>query len=154
MQKHVVSGGRYPVLRAIALLYLIGAGVAILGGIVGCIWILTRAPLASWGDRTMMCLSTLAAAFFVCIGSLAVAEVLKLFMDVEHNTRMTAVAVAPVSASLVGPDVPRSSSVSAGNEPVIAGAAHAVSSDSAHQNRMTAHILDEETAEGALLRGR
>jgi hypothetical protein len=62
-----------------------------------------------------------------------IAEVLKLFMDIEHNTRMhmsmhSTPMPEPVAAS-AGPNGPSGS----------------------HVNRM--RELDEETAEGALLRG-
>src|SRR5947207_1779664 len=84
---HLMSGGRYPVLRSLALLYLIGAAVAIVGGVLAMIWALAWAP-DSMSHRVVLALGVLAATFFVVISMLAIAEVLKLFMDIEHNSRM------------------------------------------------------------------
>src|SRR5687767_16023305 len=88
---HVRSGGRYPVLRALAIIYMIGAAVAAVGGIIAAVWALAWAPLSAT-DRLVMAGGALAAAFFVVISMLAIAEVLKLFIDIEHNSRLTAVA--------------------------------------------------------------
>jgi len=131
-QKHFFSGGRYPVLRSLAILYLIGACVAVLVGIAACIWTLASAP-AGWGDRIMLAVAELAAAFFLFITMLAVAEVLKLFIDIEHNTRMTAVNSTEIPAA----PLPTSAPVEVTTPAV--------------SNRL--HTLDEETAEAALLRG-
>jgi hypothetical protein len=120
---HVMSGGRYPVLRALALLYLIAAAVAVIAGVVGIGYVLASANDAMTG-RLILAAGVIAATFFVVISLLAIAELLKLFMDIEHNSRVMrsnvngeAVAVMP----------------------------------GGHTNRMA--TLDEETAEGALLRG-
>lgn len=129
-QKHLISGGRYPVLRTLGILYLIGAGVAVLVGIAASIWTLVSAP-ANWDDRIMLAVGVLAATFFLFITMLAIAEVLKLVIDIEHNTRMTAVNSTPMPA---GP-----------------AAAPAEGGLAMQQNRL--HTLDEETAEAALLRG-
>lgn len=128
-QKHFVSGGRYPVLRSVAILYLIGACVSVLLGIASCIWALSSAP-ANWADRIMLGIVALAASFFLFITMLAIAEVLKLVIDIEHNTRLTAVNSTLPAAQ---PPVPVD-----GGQPAPA-------------NRL--HMLDEETAEAALLRG-
>jgi hypothetical protein len=122
----VTSGGRYPVLRALALLYLIGAGLAVLAGIVACGWILIRANDVLTGKLILMA-GALVATFFVCISLLAIAEVLKLFMDIEHNSRMLSGSAA----------------VATDDGRTMAGVQHT--------NRVS--MLDEETAEGALLRG-
>src|SRR5678815_3124073 len=90
----VKSGGRYPVLRSIALLYIIGAGLAALVGLIGAIYAVGWSP-NSWNGRLALAASLLAATFFVCLSLLAIAEVLKLFMDIEHNSRM---AAGPMSA--------------------------------------------------------
>jgi hypothetical protein len=129
-QRHLISGGRYPVLRTLGILYLIGAGVAVLVGVAACIWTLSSAP-ANWGDRIMMAVGVLAAAFFLFITMLAVAEILKLVIDIEHNTRLTAVNSTPMSSE------PAASPSDGGM--------------SMQHNRL--HALDEETAEAALLRG-
>ena len=131
---HVRSGGRYPVLRSLAILYLIGSAVAVLGGLIAAGWALVRAPYAP-GDRVILAVGALAAAFFVVISMLAIAEVLKLFIDVEHNTRMAALGMRPMT--------PPATSV----EPGMVG----TPGERSHTNRLDA--LDDETAEAALLRG-
>src|SRR5262245_33921445 len=73
---HLASGGRYPVLRSLAIIYLIGAGVAILGGLIAAGWALVRFPFTV-SDRVILAVASLAATFFIVIGMLAVAELLK-----------------------------------------------------------------------------
>jgi hypothetical protein len=130
---HVMSGGRYPVLRALAILYVIGGALAVIGTLVGIGYILARGP-GSAMDRVIISIGACVAGFFIVVSMLAVAEVLKLFIDMEHNTRMwmssgrTTVAVAPGMAEI--------SSASGGD---------------GFTNRIEA--LDEETAEAALIRG-
>ena len=125
---HVNSGGRYPVLRALAILYVIMAVIALVAGLIGAGWALVAAP---WnvGNRLILALLTLAGSIFVILGSLAVAEVLKLFMDIEQNTRMYMTRETT--------DATRSMPVAA--------------SDGGRPNRL--REMDEETAETALLRG-
>ena len=130
---HVKSGGRYPVLRSLAIIYLIGAAVAAVAGVIAAGWALIWAPLST-SDRFIMAGSALAATFFIVISMLAIAEVLKLFIDIEHNSRLTAVAALQrVSTGPADPAV------------VVPG------DGGARPNRLDA--LDEETAEAALLRG-
>lgn len=122
---HIGSGGRYPVLRAVAILYLIMAVVALAAGIVGAGWALLRSP---WGvgDRIVLALLVLAGSFFMIVGSLAVAEIIKLFVDMEHNTRVAA-------GRALGENT-------------------AAPAAATHNNRLR-EFDEEETAEGALLRG-
>jgi len=135
---YVHSGGRYPVLRSLAILYLLGAAVAALAGIVAIIWSLVRAPFGM-GDRFVFAFAALAATFFAVISMLAIAEVLKLFIDVEHNTRLTAVAAMQRVAV-----VPPSDAIAA---------AAAMSGDGGVRAPSRLDALDDETAEAALLRG-
>src|SRR5947209_7918751 len=94
---YVSSGGRYPVLRTLAVLYLVGAVVyAAL-----CIWrivaafsggdLLTNdlfgAPTNVWG-KVIAAACWLAAAFIGVLAMFAVAELIKLFIDLEHNSRV------------------------------------------------------------------
>ena len=135
---HVMTGGRYPVLRALGILYLLGAAAVLLYGLYWIGWTLFAAP-ASIGDRFAVTLQALAATFFAVITILALAELIKLVIDIEHNTRMAAInAVAPtVAVSTPNTDVAVGTTAAvAGNGPV---------------NRMAQ--LDEESAEAALLRG-
>jgi hypothetical protein len=131
MTPHVKSGGRYPVLRSLAIIYLIGSALAVSGAIVGAIYILMRVRF-SMLDRTFMALGTLAAGFFLVVSMLAIAELLKLFIDLEHNTRMAAPGRIGMPASIM-PEPARGDGAGT------------------HVNRLDA--IDEETAEGALLRG-
>ena len=84
---HFSSGGRYPVLRSLAILYLLGALVIAAGGLAVAGWVAFSAP-DTMAHRMGLALATLAGTFFVTISMLAAAEVLKLFIDIEHNTRM------------------------------------------------------------------
>jgi hypothetical protein len=123
---HLLSGGRYPVLRALAIIYLILAGIAILGGVIGAGWALVRLPLTV-GDKIISAAAILVSSFFVVITMLAVAEVIKLFIDVEHNTRIAALrALRPT-----GPGDTSATGVDGGR----------------------LRELSEETAEAALLKG-
>ena len=138
---HVLSGGRYPVLRALAIIYVLGAALAAVSTILTIGWILLAARFAVT-DRLVMAVGALAAGFFLVLTMLAIAEVLKLVIDIEHNTRMAAMnAGAPTTMAVSTPagDVAvgtTAAAVAAGNGPV---------------NRMAQ--LDEESAEAALLRG-
>jgi cytochrome b subunit of formate dehydrogenase len=122
---HFSSGGRYPVLRAFAILYVLMAVIAVISGIGGALWALVAAP---WnvGNRVALALLALAGTFFLVVGILAVAEVIKLFIDIEHNTRIHAHSLEE-------------------------GMVQTSSSQGQRPNRL--RELDEETAEGALLRG-
>jgi hypothetical protein len=121
---HFSSGGRYPVLRAIAIIYLVLGGVSIIAGIVAVFWMLLRAPFDAV-DRVVLAAAALVASVFWCALMLGAAEVLKLFIDIEHNSRIAFRPAMPMNAEPVTP--------------------------AAHTNRIS--VLEEETAEAALLRG-
>src|SRR3954462_15445107 len=106
---HLQSGGRYPVLRAIGIIYVVMAGLSVIVGLIAAGYILTAQPW-SMTTRVVWAIVSLAGTCFAVIGSLAIAEVLKLVMDIEHNTRMHRMqhhqlpsAIAAVSAN--GPEV-------------------------------------------------
>ena len=89
---HLSSGGRYPVLRALAILQLVSALFVGVGGIIGSVYITTwyeRFKFTTLSDKIMIGLVGLAATFFLVIFTLAFAELIKLLIDIEHNTRMT-----------------------------------------------------------------
>jgi hypothetical protein len=134
MRAHLSSGGRYPVLRSLAIIYVIGACVALIGGLVAAGWALVRFPFTV-GDRVILAAASLAGAFFLVLGMLAIAELLKLFIDIERNTRIAALRAAALMERPLTP-----------NDGAISGGA-----PSQHVNRLDA--LEEETAEAALLRG-
>jgi hypothetical protein len=120
------SGGRYPILRSIAIIYLVLGGVSILAGIVAVFWMLISAPFAAT-DRIILAAAALVASVFWSALMLGAAEVIKLFVDIEHNTR---------TASIYRPMTP-----TATETPATDG----------HSNRFTA--LHDETAEAALILG-
>jgi hypothetical protein len=116
------------VLRAIGIIYVVMAAVSIVVGLIAAGYILASQPW-SMTTRVVWAIVSLAGTCFAVIGSLAVAEVLKLFMDIEHNTRtyMTRPSGEAIATSV------------------------APGRDGGHVNRILE--LDEETAEGALIRG-
>ena len=133
---HIASGGRYPVLRTIAILFMVAAVLSLCYGVYQAICVLANwtslesVPVAgNFGSRLSACFVWLAATFFAIILNIGIAEVIKLFMDVEPNTRMTAMNTA------VAPMAPLGATAPAVRVP--------------DGSRLT-----EETAEGALLRGR
>jgi hypothetical protein len=131
-QPHIRAGGRYPILRTIAILWLVGALLALIGGIYQAV-----CALAGWHDQELMrisgdavsgriisCSIWLASTFFAVLLSVAVAELIKLFIDIEENSRALMSNGHAVGSSIAAPvDGPRGK------------------------------IFVEETAEGALLRG-
>jgi hypothetical protein len=89
------------------------------------------------GQRFMLSLGILAGTFFAALGMFAIAEVIKLFIDMSNSMRMMAWAV-PGSVmkeeTVVTPE----------------GSATMVT-QTTHRNRLS--FLDDETAEAALIRG-
>jgi hypothetical protein len=126
---HLASGGRYPVLRSIAILYVIGGVATAVLGTIASIWSACILP-DSAAHAAALCFLGLAATFFVAISMFAIAEVLKLFIDIEHNSRM------------VQSDLPMPESTASTMMPNNGG----------HRTRIQ-WMQGEETAEGALLRG-
>jgi hypothetical protein len=128
---HIDSGGRYPVLRTIAILWLVSAALVLIGGVYQAVCSLLNARgqevillhSALFSSRVMASFIWLAATFFVVIMNVAVAELIKLAIDLEHNTRMTWMNN--------GPAAPTSTPIRAGN----------------------GRGAEEESAEAALIRG-
>jgi hypothetical protein len=137
----VASGGRYPVLRAVAILFMVGAVGIIIGGIYAAV-LAFQLPDSTWG-RVGWALVALAGTFFGVLGAVGCAELIKLFIDVEHNTRMAATQGFPAGVSTAMTDTPRIESLTApsGDGKAMAG------------GRVGQWLEGEETAEGALLRG-
>jgi len=146
---HLSSGGRYPVLRTLAILYLVGAVVLIVMGVWQAVNVfrggdtltndLFGAPTNTSG-KVMASASWLAATFIGALGMVAIAELIKLFIDIEHNTRTAASRTATAVATA---DVVAGDGVAAHDGPgvpIIGG-------------RGAKLMEGDETAEGALLRG-
>ena len=142
---HIQTGGRYPVLRALAILYLVGACIPLVFGVWRAAYVLMYghspedffgAP-TGWAGRFIVAASWLAASFLSVLFMVAVAELIKLFVDIEHNTRMSAMRFAPAPAP-------------APSEPETAAA---VASGDGRAGGRLQWLEGEETAEGALIRG-
>ena len=131
---HVASGGRYPVLRAIGIIYVVMAGISVIVGLITAGYILASQPW-QMTTRVVWAIVSLAGTCFAVIGSLAIAELLKLFMDIEHNTR-----TQPIHATGETTVTTTMSATGDTNGPELV-----------RTGRM--RQVDEETAEGALLRG-
>ena len=125
MKAHVLSGGRYPVLSSLGILSVICAGLVAVAGVVGAVWGLFTVT-DTLGGKVIWFAAWMAGAFIGCVWMLAFAEMIKLFIDLEHNTR-----------------VGNSGNGVIGDAAQIPGVSHV--------SRIAA--LDEETAEAALLRG-
>src|SRR4051812_5256237 len=142
---HLMSGGRYPVLRTIGIFYLLGAALTTIAGVVAAGWELFRAP-DNMTNRIQLSLGVLAATFFAVLAMLMIAEVIKLFIDMEHNTRMAAMAAA-MRAEQTAMPTPAGSVVAPGAPGVV------VDGVAVAPRIAGFHTPDEETAEAALLRG-
>jgi hypothetical protein len=143
---HLTNAARYPVLRALAILYLFAAAAVLVVGVWRAVQVLiwggdfvTHDLFGSTntlGARVMVAASWLASAFVGVLVMLAIAELIKLLMDIERNTRAIAHGPAAMTSA--------------------AAAAGAVPGDGAAATTAGGRIAlveGEETAEGALLRG-
>ena len=135
MKAHISSGGRYPVLRSLGILLIIAAALALIVGVARGVWGLFTVT-DTFAGRLIWFAFWSVGGFISAVLLLAFAESVKLFMDIEHNTRMAIPAAVANTTTVPAPDD---------------GSAAAVTATGAHVNRISA--LDEETAEGALLRG-
>jgi hypothetical protein len=121
------------VLRSLAILCVITAAVIAVAGIVGAVWSLFGITDTMTG-KLIGVAASLAAAFILCVWTLALAEMIKLFIDIEHNTRVAAGSPAVTEERMF-----------------VAGGDGKVDVTAGHTNRM--NQLEEETAEAALFRG-
>jgi hypothetical protein len=154
---HVASGGRYPVLRSLAILYLFAAAVVLVVGVWQAISVLMAdsamtdnvfGTTTGTSGKLLVAVSWLAASFIGVLVMLGVAELIKLFIDMEHNTRVAAMqrsVGAPAAEAVVvsGPD----------GVAVVATPATTASASDNRGGRVGQWLEGEETAEGALLRG-
>ncbi len=87
---HIMTGGRYPVLRSVAILSLLCAALAALGAVVAAGWVSTQLGDRSMGQRMLLALPILGGGVLAVIGILVFAEVLELFIDMATSLRMLA----------------------------------------------------------------
>src|SRR5687767_4948419 len=85
---HIMSGGRYPVLRTVGILYLFSAAIVPLLGIVSAVWYLTQMNQVEIGRRVWISVTTFGGSLLAAITLLAMAEAIKLFMDMAISLRM------------------------------------------------------------------
>ena len=128
---HLTSGGRYPVLRGLGILFLIGAAGWLCYGLYKTGWALFASPNSA-GERVELGLQWFAVTFFGVLVITAIAELIKLMIDVEHNTRVAAMNAAPAAVTTDG-----------NGAPVVVATGHV--------NRIAE--MEEESAEAALIRG-
>lgn len=125
---HMASGGRYPVLRTIGILLLFAGVLDLIAGVVAAVWWYRGHPVDTAVNLGMVMIAMMAGAFLGFLGIIALSELIKLLIDIEHNTRMAAGRSA--------------------EQPVASG----VSAVNGGEKRGT-WMQGEETAEGALMRG-
>ena len=161
---HVASGGRYPVLRTLAILYLFAAVAVLILGIWRAISILASdGPVndvfggvaTNMGGKALVALSWLATTFIGVLAMFGIAELIKLFIDIEHNTRVagmrgaagvTEVAVVGEgTAAVITPGAATAGSAGSNGPRVGEGVPGG--------SRVGQLLEGEETAEGALIRG-
>ena len=132
MRVHISSGGRYPVLRSMGILCVVTAALIAVAGVAGVMWSFATITDTLMG-KFIGAVASLTAAFILCVWTLAFAEMIKLFIDIEHNTRAAASAQPGAERTFV------------------AGGDGKVAVSPGHTNRL--NELEEETAEAALIRG-
>ncbi len=91
MQKpHIMTGGRYPVLRSVAILSMLCAALAAAGTFVAAGWILTELGDRSFVQRAALAFTVLGGGVLVVIAILVIAEVVELFIDMATSLRVMA----------------------------------------------------------------
>ena len=167
---HVSSGGRYPVLRTLAILYLFAAVVLLVLGVWRAISILTSdGPIndvfggvaTNMGGRALVALSWLATTFIGVLVMFGIAELIKLFIDIERNTRVAGIRATDAGMTAGTTTVASTSGTIPGATVVTtapAGTASAGDGTNVGEgvpggSRVRQLLEGEETAEGALIRG-
>lgn len=152
MHTHVSSGGRYPALRTLAILYLVAACAVLVVGVWRAVRVLTIADPTGFdmfgatpamGSRLLSAVSWLAASFIGVLAMFAVAELIKLLIDIEANTRAAA-AMRTIEVAAPAAVVTTTAASEAGN-----GVGEGVPGG----GRIGKLLAGDETAEGALIRG-
>jgi hypothetical protein len=107
---------------------LIAGVLDLIAGVVAAVWWYRAHPVDTAINLGMVMVAMMAGAFLGFLGIIALSELIKLLIDIEHNTRMA------VGRSAEQPLVPGTSAANGGEK---------------HRTWMQG----EETAEGALMRG-
>src|SRR4051794_24196352 len=90
---HMTSGGRYPVLRALAILYMVSAvGLFVYGIWQAFVTLLTARDTVE--GKVVVAVGWMAGGFIAALSAIGISEMIKLFMDIEHNTRIAALRAA------------------------------------------------------------
>ena len=155
---HVSSGGRYPVLRTLAILYLFAAAAVLVIGAWRAVAVLvgnTDADLfgatPNMASRWLAAFSWVAASFIGVLGMFAFAELIKLLIDIEHNTRLAGMR------AMAGDVVATTTVPAPGTTTVVTTAVGdngtRVGEGVPGGGRIGQLLEGEETAEGALIRG-
>lgn len=95
---HVMTGGRYPVLRTLAILYLFGAAGLLCYGLYRVVHTIFM-PAGYVADRLVLALLIFGITILAVMATLMVAELIKLLIDVEHRTRAMAPPPPPAAAA-------------------------------------------------------
>jgi hypothetical protein len=154
---HVSSGGRYPVLRTLAILYLFAAAAVLVIGVWRAVSVLVGGTdgdlfgaTPNMASRWLAAFAWIAASFIGVLGMFAVAELIKLLIDIEHNTRLAGMR------SMAGDVVATTTVPAPGTTAVVTGTRDngmAVGEGVPGGGRIGQLLEGEETAEGALIRG-
>jgi hypothetical protein len=160
---HISSGGRYPVLRTIAILYLVGSLAVLAIGVWRAVNVLVYGQEMGYdvfGVTTNLSGRLLAAACWIgtsllgVLGMFAIAELIKLFIDIEHNTRMFfSRAEAATTGDVIVASDPATGTTAVMTSSAPVDAKLVGTTGNGTGGRVGQWLEGEETAEGALLRG-
>jgi hypothetical protein len=153
---HVSSGGRYPALRTLAILHLVAACAILVVGVWRAVRVLTDSDPGGFdlfgatpdmGSRVLSAFSWLAVSFMGVLAMFAIAELIKLMIDIERNTRVAGTRAAAVE--IAAPDGATATVVTGSSDGVGVGVGEGIPGG----GRIGKLLDGEETAEGALIRG-
>lgn len=105
-EAYISSPARYPVLRTVAILWMVGAVFSLIYCVFQCVVLLADAPRMELipvmppavTTRIFMAVMWLVAGFFAVIINIGIAELIKLFINIEHNSRLMSVNSFTVAA--------------------------------------------------------
>jgi len=155
----MMSGGRYPVLRTIAILYLVGAAVTAITGLFLACWCRFVQPVP-WGpvsftpaisSRLIAFIAMLGATFLGVISMFAIAEVIKLFIDGVNSLRLMAYRSMSLGSSTAAPQ--ETVVVTGDSDTLVIGSCARKDGTIGGRLADVLEDLDDETAEAALIRG-